>query len=274
MQTQTFTFKVPASLGHSALVRKLAMEIFSMTGFSRPWQSRLQLVVDELFMNAVRYGSAAGDFVTLDFSFDDREARCTVSDDGHGPRPISAEELKAIVSRNSHELNATKTSGRGIALIAQLWTDRLTIEKNDLGGLSVGFSKAIETAAPPRPPEMERPVSHPASAEAPAFAEAPASAEATAGGVYTLVLSGETNSYTADEVTAPVYRLIGEMPSGSVLELDLKDVTYINSTFVGHVADWYRQLTDKSGSLRLHHVAPPVRDVLELVGLSQIISIH
>ncbi len=100
-------------------------------------------------MNAVGYGSAPEGKVKLRFEWDDREVRCTVEDEGRGKTSITPQALQALVEAKAKSTGPENTSGRGLAVIAQGWTNGFGIKKSPLGGLAVSFSKTIETGTPP-----------------------------------------------------------------------------------------------------------------------------
>jgi anti-anti-sigma factor len=58
---------------------------------------------------------------------------------------------------------------------------------------------------------------------------------------------------------------------GQLLTLDLSAVTYINSTFVGYLSAWYNSVQAKGGQLLLSKLNSRAKDVLNLVGLSQVL---
>ena len=78
---------------------------------------RKKLIVDELFMNAVRYGSTEDkSLVYITFLFDENEIQFTIEDDGTGTNAISVEELKNIIQKNEKSTDLTRTSGRGLSI--------------------------------------------------------------------------------------------------------------------------------------------------------------
>jgi len=95
-------FTLPADLKLSSFVRCVSEEFFLHVGFVQEWAVRLKLVVDELFMNANHYGSAAeGGNVYISFEFDDNEITFRIEDEGKGKEKINAEELKKKIQKNS-----------------------------------------------------------------------------------------------------------------------------------------------------------------------------
>ncbi len=270
MEPQKFQFTVPATLRLSSMVRNIAEEIFCMAGFSKSWCSRLKLVVDELYMNAVRYGSTEmKSHVFVELFYDDMNAGFTISDDGTGPNRMSVEELKTTVAANADRNEVTSTHGRGLALIANLWTDGFTIDKSPQGGIRVAFTKKIVTTNPPPPPLMDLAMEMPVSAPAPKGAEPPA----PKGPTITVKLQSVSDQYNIEELFTPVFERAESMPENAVLTLDMKEIDYINSTFVGHLAQVYNVLNRKHGQVVLANANRDVRDVLDLVGLGRVMQI-
>ena len=268
MDKQKFEFTVPATLRLSSMVRNIGEEIFCMAGFSKSWCSRLKLVVDELYMNAVRYGSTEmKSHVSIEFFYDDTNAGFTISDDGTGANHMTVSELKATVEANANRNEVTSTHGRGLALIANLWTDGFVIDKSPQGGIRVAFTKKIVTTNPPPPPLMEFAVEMPAPEPKKAEPSLPK------GPAVTVKLQGLSDQYDIGELFTPVFERAESMPENAVLTLDMKEVDYINSTFVGHLAQVYNILNKKHGQVILANANRDVRDVLDLVGLGRVMQI-
>jgi stage II sporulation protein AA (anti-sigma F factor antagonist) len=293
MDKQTIQIAITANLDYSALVRHVASEVFENARFSKAWCGRLKLVVDELFMNAVKYGSTKDKSVVhISFEFDKDSVQFTIEDDGTGPKAKSAEALKEIIQKNEANNDLTRTSGRGLALIAKMWTDGMQVAQSTYGGIGIGFLKKLENAEqPPATPALdlsmlspEVPVVAPLRVEPmvapvgamPIASQKPSPSAAgpkPQGKIYEVKLSGEIDQSNMTEKVAPVNDQIATMESGSTLSLDFSDLTYINSTFIGNLAGWYRILQKKQGSLRLKHVNESVKEILTLVGLINVIEI-
>lgn len=297
MEKQNIKIEVPANLSHSSLVRHIADEVFGTAKFSKSWCSRLKLVVDELFMNAVRYGSTEGKSVVhVSFEFDENEVRLTMEDDGTGSQAIPAEELKKKIEQNEADTDLTRTSGRGLAMITKLWTDGVMVEKSQYGGIAVSFVKKIETSSEPPPPPptpgglIDQTVlkqiaeakeaaaavgAHPAAPAAPAGAQqAATSAQPVAGPVYEIKLTGELDQSNIEAKLAPVVDQVETIPQGGILKLDFSEVDYINSTVIGHIASFHNVLQKKGGKLLLANVNEAIREVLDLVGLLNVLEIQ
>ncbi len=258
MPKQTIEINVPADLGLSAIVRTLAHDVFREAGFPEAWCGRLKLVTDELFMNAVRYGSTPGiSVVRLRFVLGDGQIEFHIEDDGTGSQKMTPQELAARINQNEQDQGVARTSGRGLATITHLWTDGVTIDKSALGGLRVAFVKKIETTPPP---------SFPAGA-----ALVPALSLLADAPTFTFQLSGSMDQDNVDAISKTLQKQILEAPTRFNLVLDFKGLDYINSTFIGLLANWYNQAHPKGGVLQIANANASVRDVLTLVGLTKVI---
>ncbi len=144
--SQKIELTLPADFKFSPLLREVSGRIFDDLGFTEAWSGRLKLVLEELFNNAVEYGSNEISQVYITFLFDEQELSFQVEDEGTGPKKIYPLELHAIIKKNREELDANdqnKDGGRGLALISRLWADRLSVENSSHGGLLLGFRKEV-----------------------------------------------------------------------------------------------------------------------------------
>jgi anti-anti-sigma factor len=272
MQKQKIELNIPANLHFSSLVRNIAEEVFNFIHFSKEWANRLKLVVDELFMNAVKYGSKENEsMIRIFFLYDDRKVEFRIEDDGTGTRKISAGELKALIYKNAAENSLTKTSGRGLALISSQWTDGLAVEESPLGGIAISFVKKIETM-PPAPPQLVQNVVSLASEPARRPAKTEAAKERKNSPEFIIRLQGEIDQINIEKLALPVEEQIAALPNGAALILDFAKIEYINSTFIGRLASWYNSARKKNARIIIQNADSQIMDVLDLVGLRHVIS--
>lgn len=268
MQKQKIEFNIPANLHFSSLVRNIAEEVFSFAHFSKEWCNRLKLVVDELFMNAVRYGSTEDkSTVHIVFSYDDGHVGFEIEDDGTGSEKKSVEELKTVIQKNASKNDVTRTSGRGLALITSLWTDKLEVKNSSLGGIAISFVKKIETA-PPSPPALVKIATPETPKVVPIQPE-----KKPKGPEITIRLHGQIDQINIEKLTLPVEEQIAVLPEEAILILDFKEVDYINSTFIGHLASWYNNVKNKNGQIVVKNANNQIKDILDLVGLARVLNI-
>lgn len=144
MQASNISLTVPADLGCSQLVRQTVKHALELTPLPACWVYRLMLVLDELFMNAVKYGSGKKDAILVEVVRRRHSVLLRVSDRGHGN--MTPQRLSHIVRANVAREGMLHTSGRGLALIARAWTDRLAIRRSTMGGILVEAEKRFDTA--------------------------------------------------------------------------------------------------------------------------------
>lgn len=146
------SISVPAHLDYSSAIRDFTLAALkTVGGFEKEWAYRMQLAVDEVFMNAVRYGSGPNADVRLSFDFAPHRVVISVDDTGTGTAAISARELaehieasrrKHLEREAQHEKNLA-LSGRGLSQLVSTWTDDLRFEDSPSGGIRVTMTKAI-----------------------------------------------------------------------------------------------------------------------------------
>lgn len=139
------TLTVPADLKYSSVVRDTVKQCLDTTNTSSTWIYRLVLVIDELFMNAVNYGSAnAEDTVTLRVFVTKEGIYIEMQDSGNGHcKTLTPEDLNAIINDNSTAMDLTRESGRGLAMITRAFTDSFEFSKNEAGGTTITIYKAF-----------------------------------------------------------------------------------------------------------------------------------
>ncbi|QQR83673.1 ATP-binding protein [Candidatus Peregrinibacteria bacterium] len=262
---QTIHIRLPASLTYSAFLRHLSNDLFVLAGFNAGWCGRLKMVVDELFMNAVRYGSNEQSDVYLHFAYDDTNFTFTIEDEGKGAHPLSVQALRDLVEANSRDGNLSRTSGRGLAMITKWWTDSMALNASDYGGISVQFTKTIDNTEP----AVGLPI---AGSIVPDFV---IGEPVTPGGNRLVVrLSGAIDASNVTEKIAPVVEQLDALNEGEILVVDCQDVSYISSVFVGHLASWQTTTKRKKAQLHLRGLQPAVSEVLQLVGLLKLLTIE
>ncbi len=86
-------------------------------------------------------------------------------------------------------------------------------------------------------------------------------------------LVGQLDETNVDEEAKKIYQAIDEMAVPNLL-LDFSGLTYINSKAIGYVTDWYSRVAAKNGKVAIARPQANILDILKVVGITQIITIH
>ena len=119
--------------------------IKNVTDFSEQWAFRFQSVVDELCNNAIEHGSEPGDLITITFtSIPHDRIEIEVEDEGKAKNHLKAEKKKKIIDeRRAPNYIHKGIRGRGLSKIVSEWTDQLTFENTEKGGIKAKIIKHL-----------------------------------------------------------------------------------------------------------------------------------
>lgn len=92
--------------------------------------------------------------------------------------------------------------------------------------------------------------------------------------VFSLKLEWDLDLSTIIEYNEAVNELIVSIESPSILLLDFIDVTYMNSTAIWYLADWYNILEEKESITAIIWANEIITDTLNLVWLSSRLSLY
>lgn len=83
---------------------------------------------------------------------------------------------------------------------------------------------------------------------------------------------GQLDESNVDEEAKKIYDLIEQNPKGLSLILDFTDLEYMNSKSIGYLTDWYGKVYENGGKVVIAQAKPNILDILEVVGLTQLIK--
>lgn len=250
---------VPAHLRFSAGVREFATECADLANFSSRDKNMFRLIVDELFMNAVRYGSDPESDVTVRFEVSEAKIRGMIEDQGRGKEKVSAKKLIQILEAEKENNSLHKTHGRGLAQIASMLTSFFQISDRPEGGISVVFEKEATPAPEELPTEVsEETVVHTDAGDMPEV---------------TFTISGEIDLMNLDEKSKPIDEFFADLKRPHSIILDVSQLRYCNSTFIAKIAGWYTIGKRKGALLKMKGVTNEIFEILDLVGLSNVLSL-
>jgi len=142
------TIILPTNAYFMAGIRDFTMTVTqNMTGFSQQWAYRFQSVVDELTNNAIEFGSAAGNNITISFvSVKNKYIEVFVEDTGTGSKKMTAADMMQYLEthKNINPTTITSIRGRGLSQIVSNWADKVEFFDNDKGGLTAHVVKFFD----------------------------------------------------------------------------------------------------------------------------------
>ncbi len=86
-----------------------------------------------------------------------------------------------------------------------------------------------------------------------------------------LHVRGEVDVYTSPSLRDELYRLIDAGATRVVL--DLQELDFIDSSGLGVLVGALKRVREQSGDLELRHVQPGTRKILDITGLTQVLTI-
>lgn len=87
-----------------------------------------------------------------------------------------------------------------------------------------------------------------------------------------LRFAGQLDESNVDEKAKEIYEIINGVPEGLFLIFDFEKLEYMNSKSIGYLTDWYTKLGEKKGGVVVASARPNILDILQVVGLSQLIT--
>lgn len=252
MENKNIQLILPADLQFSNAIRSFISDILTLLQVKSLWNNRIVLMADEIFMNAVKYGSDQHNgHVYINLEIDKEKIILNIEDEGKGEKKIDPEELEKIIHNNSLDKTLIKTSGRGLALIVKNWADNVRFLHSDEGGLKISITKKLENI------------------------------------IEEILDPQNVSMYNNEDIdlidfssfdfndSGIEHKIIDQISNSrkKAFIFDFKKVTYINSLIMGIIAKIYNTVEVKNQLLFLINVENKVLDVLKSVGLDQLISI-
>jgi len=92
--------------------------------------------------------------------------------------------------------------------------------------------------------------------------------------IYNIELEGELDTLNIVDYDSKISKVIELIDTPSILILVFDKVTYINSTAIWNIADWYNKLEDMDSDLVLLWANDDILDTLNLVWLWDFINFY
>jgi len=87
-----------------------------------------------------------------------------------------------------------------------------------------------------------------------------------------VTFKGQLDETNVDEKSKIIYALIEQNPKNLNLLLDFEGLEYMNSKSIGYLTDWFSKISEGGGKIVIAKARPNIMDILEVVGLTQLIN--
>lgn len=85
-------------------------------------------------------------------------------------------------------------------------------------------------------------------------------------------ISGQLDESNVDEKIQELYKTVEANPKGLNLIFDLENLEYMNSKSIGYLTDLYGKITEGGGQVLIANAKSNILDILQVVGLTQLIK--
>ena len=85
-------------------------------------------------------------------------------------------------------------------------------------------------------------------------------------------ISGQLDESNVDEKIKEVYHVLESNPKELNLVCDLEKLEYMNSKSIRYLTDLYGKISDAGGQIAIANAKPNILDILQVVGLTQLIK--
>jgi len=85
---------------------------------------------------------------------------------------------------------------------------------------------------------------------------------------------GQLDESNVDEKAKALYQLIEQYPKNLYLLFDFDQLEYMNSKSIGYLTDWYGKVSERNGKIAIAKPRSNILDILQVVGLTQLINCY
>ncbi len=85
-------------------------------------------------------------------------------------------------------------------------------------------------------------------------------------------IAGQLDESNIDEKIQEIYKLVEATPKNLSLLIDMERLEYMNSKSIGYITDLYGKITQSGGLIAIAMAQPNIIDILQVVGLTQLIK--
>jgi len=86
--------------------------------------------------------------------------------------------------------------------------------------------------------------------------------------------AGQLDESNVDEKAKEIYVVLEAHPQNLYLLFDFEDLEYMNSKSIGYLTDWYGKVSEGGGKIAIAKSRSNILDILQVVGLTQLINCY
>jgi len=87
-------------------------------------------------------------------------------------------------------------------------------------------------------------------------------------------VSGQLDESNIDDKAKEVYKVIDDNQGKLNFIFDFAGLDYMNSKSIGYLTDWYGKIKERNGQVVITRAKQNITDILQVVGLTQLIKIY
>jgi len=256
---KVFKLIIPASLNYSESIRMVSMEIWEDAWFEKREKNMIRLVIDELFMNAVKYWSDETSSVMIEWWFEWDTVFFALEDEWKWKKKITADDLLKIIDSEKDNTNLTKTHWRWLAQITWVMTSTFDVKDWKLWWLRIEFTKKKWEKSPEKLIKK---------------LDSKKDIDVKKVDKRIFELKWDIDLYNLDKVILPIDNYVNHVSFPVELVLECKDLNFFNSTFIWKLAEWHSIISSYWWELKLKNINNEIFEILDLVWLIQLLNIE
>jgi anti-sigma regulatory factor (Ser/Thr protein kinase)/anti-anti-sigma regulatory factor len=262
MKNKEIDLKVPASLNYSSFIRILSAELAEWAWFTSKDKNMLKLIVDEIFMNAVKYWSNSTSFIYIKWYIKGgADIHFSIEDEWKWEKKATKEDLLKIIKAEKRNDDLEKFHWRWLAQIASVLTNTFEIEDSEKWWIKVLFSKQ-RSSEKENEAYLEEQEKNNTEEEKIKIIESK-----------TFYLIWEIDLLNLEEKTSEIDKYIKEVNYPASITLDCIELSFFNSTCIWKIAYWYWIIHKFKWKLNILNVSAQIFEILDLVWIREIIKV-
>ncbi len=254
--------RIPTDISYKTpIVFRVMNELYESGCIAEPEDSRIELAFDEALTNAMIHGNKfnAAKQIHIVVFHDDREWGAIIEDEGAG---FSYDDIPRYDDTDA--LLAEK--GRGIRLMDN-YMDRLIYNPEGNAVMLVLQKEARAKEAPEDTAADAAKTAPTVEKASPGPAQVKSDPPVAVVKLYEQRITHETLDPVRDILVETAEKHKG-------LVIDMQEVTYVSSAFIGALMKIFRIIREKQGRLAPAAIQPPVRDILTSVSLDRVMKFY